>query len=141
MALVQGSVFALPFGDASFEGAVSGFVLRNLRDLRSAFAEVARVLRPGAAVAFVDITEPGHPLVRSLFRAYFDRAAPTLGRLVGRGEAYAYLVSSLAQLPPPQEVCRLLEGAGFERCRARPLTSGVATLFTGRRSATPHSGG
>jgi demethylmenaquinone methyltransferase / 2-methoxy-6-polyprenyl-1,4-benzoquinol methylase len=134
VALVQGSAFRLPFADASFGGAVSGFVLRNLDDLPTAFSEVARVLRRGAGVAFVDITQPSRPALRRLFDAYFIRAAPGLGALVGKREAYRYLVASLGQLPPSPEVCGMLETVGFDRCATRPLTGGVVTLFSAIRS-------
>jgi demethylmenaquinone methyltransferase/2-methoxy-6-polyprenyl-1,4-benzoquinol methylase len=133
--LVQGSAFALPFRDRSFTGAVSGFVLRNLDDVPLAFRELARVLDPGAPVALVDITEPRNPVLRRLFDGYFGAVAPALGGAVGKREAYRYLVESLAQLPPPKKVLTLLERAGFEGCRARALTGGMVTLFTGNRAA------
>jgi demethylmenaquinone methyltransferase / 2-methoxy-6-polyprenyl-1,4-benzoquinol methylase len=133
LSLVQGSAFRLPFGDAIFGGAVSAFVLRNLDDLPGAFAELARVVAPGGGLAVVDITEPARPRVRKLFDAYFETAAPALGALVGRRAEYRYLVRSLAQLPPPEEICRMLDGAGFHRCSARPLTGGMVTLFTAVR--------
>jgi demethylmenaquinone methyltransferase/2-methoxy-6-polyprenyl-1,4-benzoquinol methylase len=134
LALVQGSAFALPFRDAAFSGAVSGFVLRNLDDLSLAFRELARVLQVGANVALVDITEPKNRFVRRLFDGYFGTLAPALGGAVGKREAYRYLVGSLAQLPPPKEVMNLLEEAGFEGCRARGLTGGMVTLFTANRA-------
>ncbi len=128
--LVQGSAFALPFGDRSFDAAMSGFVLRNLHDLPGAFAELHRVVVPGGSMALVDITEPARPALRRAFDAYFGTVAPVLGALVGKGEEYRYLVRSLAQIPPSATVRRLLEEAGFERCEARPLTGGTVTLFT-----------
>ena len=131
--LVRGSAFSLPFADASFAGAVSGFVLRNLDDLEGAFAELARVVRPGGSLALVDITEPSRPALRTAFRAYFDAVAPALGGLVGKREAYRYLTRSLAQVPPPSEVTAMLGEAGFVDSAARPLTGGIVTLFTGRR--------
>ena len=133
MTLVEGSAFGLPFAVGTFDAAVSGFVLRNLEDLGAAFVELARVVRPGGAIALVDITEPGHPVVRRIFDAYFRTAAPALGSLVGKRRAYSYLVRSLAQLPPPPVTCAMLAAAGFEDCHAKPLTGGIATLFTGRR--------
>ncbi len=51
-ALVQ----ALPFEDASFDGAVGMNVLHHVDDLDAACRELARVLRPGARAAF---SEPG----------------------------------------------------------------------------------
>jgi demethylmenaquinone methyltransferase/2-methoxy-6-polyprenyl-1,4-benzoquinol methylase len=130
---VEATAMRLPFRDEAFDAVVSAFVLRNLSDLRGAFAEVARVLAPGGQVALCDITGPTHPLLRRAFHLYFGSVAPAAGALVGRGDAYRYLVRSLAHLPPPPEVCALLAQAGLRDCRARPLTGGIVTLFTARR--------
>ncbi|MFL5797466.1 MAG: ubiquinone/menaquinone biosynthesis methyltransferase [Actinomycetota bacterium] len=132
--LVQGSAFRLPFADSVFGGAVSAFVLRNLDDLPAAFRELARVLRSGAGISLVDITEPSNPLQRKLFDAYFRVAAPAVGGLVGRRAAYRYLVRSLAHLPPPAEVGHLLVDAGCEGVRWRSLAPGMVTLWTARRA-------
>lgn len=135
VSLVQGSAFRLPFADSSFGGAVSAFVLRNLNDLPGAFAELGRVVAPGGRVALVDITGPTRPVLRKLFDAYFGTAAPTLGALVGKRDEYRYLVRSLAQLPPPDEVSAMLRVAGFADCTARPLTAGIVTLVSATRQA------
>lgn len=130
---VQASAFALPFADGSLDAATSGFVLRNLDDLAGAFSELARVLRPGAPVALVDATEPASPAFRRLFDRYFAVAAPALGTLVGRRDAYRYLVRSLAHLPDRGELCRMLEAAGFEGASFRSFAGGAATLWIARR--------
>src|SRR4029077_20427936 len=44
--LVRGSAFGLPFRDGAFGAVASAFVLRNLDDLPSAFAEMSRVTCP-----------------------------------------------------------------------------------------------
>ena len=131
--LLQASAFRLPFADRAFDAAVSAFVLRNLQDLEGAFVELARVVRAGGVIALVDITEPRNPVVRRAFDAYFAVAAPALGSLVGRRDAYRYLVRSLAQLPPPDVVRGLLRSAGFAEVRARTLAPGTVTLFTATR--------
>jgi demethylmenaquinone methyltransferase/2-methoxy-6-polyprenyl-1,4-benzoquinol methylase len=130
LSYVQGSAFRLPFRSGSFDGALSGFVLRNLEDLPAAFEELARIMRSGGRISLVDITEPGHPLFRGLFDVYFRTAAPALGALVGRAGAYRYLVGSLGQIPPPEEVIEMLASAGFAGAAARRLTGGMVTLFT-----------
>lgn len=131
--LVQGSAFALPFRDGAFDAIASAFVLRNLSDLPGAFAELARVAAPGGRLAIVDITEPSASVLRRPFDLYFGTAAPALGAVFGKREAYRYLARSLAQLPSPQEVVTLLEEAGFRPAAARPLTGGMVTLFTAAR--------
>lgn len=130
---VRGSAFRLPFASDTFDAATSAFVLRNLLDLRAAFAELARVVRPGGRIALVDITEPPSPVLRGLFDTYFSVAAPALGSLVGHRDAYRYLARSVAHLPPATDLCANLRRAGFTTARARPLTGGMVTLFSGRR--------
>jgi demethylmenaquinone methyltransferase/2-methoxy-6-polyprenyl-1,4-benzoquinol methylase len=131
--LVEGNAFRLPFRAEAFDGALSGFVLRNLRDLPAAFDEMARVLRPGVRVALVDVTGPTRPVLRHGFDAYFGIVAPAAGRLVGKEREYRYLVRSLGHLPPAPEVCAMLRRSGFARVESRPLTGGVVTLFTAMR--------
>jgi len=130
---VEGNAMALPFSTGAFDGALSGFVLRNLRDLEAAFDELARVVRAGGRVALVDITGPTRPFLRRGFDAVFSTLAPLAGRAVGREREYRYLVGSLAHLPPVPELRAKLERAGFADVRARPLTGGVVTLLTGTR--------
>jgi demethylmenaquinone methyltransferase / 2-methoxy-6-polyprenyl-1,4-benzoquinol methylase len=132
--LAQGSAFRLPFADGSFGGVASAFVLRNLNDLEAAFGEMRRVVAPGGGLSLLDITEPSHPLMRRLFDAYFRRAAPALGSLIGKRGEYSYLVRSLSHLPPAEEMVGRLQRAGFGNCAARPLTGGMVTLFTGERA-------
>jgi len=129
---VRGSAFRLPFASGTFDAATSAFVLRNLLDLPGAFAELARVLRPGGRLALVDITEPPSAALRRLFDAYFGVAAPALGSLVGHRDAYRYLARSVAHLPPATDLCAGLRRAGFAQARARPLTGGMVTLFSAR---------
>jgi SAM-dependent methyltransferase len=48
--VVQGSVTALPYGDASFDLVCSFKVLAHVADIETALAEMARVTRPGGHV-------------------------------------------------------------------------------------------
>src|SRR5205814_294283 len=119
-----------------FAVAVSGFVLRNLDDLPAAFAELHRVVRPGGAVALVDIGEPPNVLVRTLFDGYLGTAAWAWGSLAGRRSEYRYLVESLTRLPSPPIICGLLRLAGFSDPSSQRLTGGVVTLFTATKAGS-----
>ena len=55
----EGDALALPFADDLFDAACSGFMMRNVIDMRVAFAEQARVVRPGGRVVCLEITRPG----------------------------------------------------------------------------------
>jgi demethylmenaquinone methyltransferase / 2-methoxy-6-polyprenyl-1,4-benzoquinol methylase len=135
IALVRGSAARLPFVDAAFRGAISAFALRNVDDLEGTFAELARVLAPGAALALLDISTPTRPVLRRLFAVYFRIIPPAFGSLVGRRTAYRYLARSVEQLPPGGTLCRMLRTAGFTGCRTRPLSGGVITLVSATRGA------
>jgi SAM-dependent methyltransferase len=50
----QASATALPFADASFDGAYMLHVGMNIADKKSVFAEVRRVLKPGGAFGIYD---------------------------------------------------------------------------------------
>jgi ubiquinone/menaquinone biosynthesis C-methylase UbiE len=67
----------LPFGDASFDLVLGHAVLHHLPDLRRAFAEFRRVLRPGGVVLFAG--EPSHHGDR--LAAYPKRAAAAVAPL------------------------------------------------------------
>lgn len=76
--IVQGSVGALPFGDAVFDAVVCSDVLYHLDDDGGALREIFRVLRPGGAVV---INVPAHRWLWSYHdvtvhgRRRYDRAA------------------------------------------------------------------
>jgi ubiquinone/menaquinone biosynthesis C-methylase UbiE len=53
--LVEGDVAALPFGDASFDLVVSSFSAHHWPDAEAGFAEIRRVLRPGATALVYDL--------------------------------------------------------------------------------------
>jgi SAM-dependent methyltransferase len=48
---VQGDVAALPFPDGSFDAVIAAEVLEHIPDDEQAFAEIARIVRPGGRVA------------------------------------------------------------------------------------------
>ncbi|MBV8083611.1 MAG: ubiquinone/menaquinone biosynthesis methyltransferase [Chloroflexi bacterium] len=139
--LVQASAFTLPFGNGAFDAAVSGFVLRNLNDIEGAMRELARVVKPGGRIALLDAIEPPPGPGKLAFHVYFRAVAPTLGALFGKRQAYSYLRDSLVQIPPAEDMCRLLTIAGFDQPRATLLSLGSIALFEGVRAAPSPSAG
>lgn len=132
--LVQADVLRLPVRDGGADGVTCGFALRNVVSLDAFFAELARVVRPGGAVALLDASEPEGGVLRAGHHLYFHKVVPAIGGLLSDREAYAYLPRSLAYLPPPAELVRMLGAAGFPDTRRIALTAGAAQLLVGRRA-------
>jgi demethylmenaquinone methyltransferase/2-methoxy-6-polyprenyl-1,4-benzoquinol methylase len=133
-ALVRADALRLPVADASADGIVSGFALRNFVDLARFFRECARVLRRGGRLAALETGEPAGPLLRAGHDLWFRRVVPFVGgRLAGDAEAYRYLPRSTAYLPPPDDLLVLVETAGFTGVERRTFTAGAVQLVTGTR--------
>lgn len=69
----QGSVYELPFGDATFDVAVAHFVLEHVSEPLRALTEIRRVLRPGGIVAIKDPYYPAfvfRPLIPPIERGW-----------------------------------------------------------------------
>ena len=139
--LARASAQALPFRDASFDVAMSAFVVRNLPDLPAAFRELRRCLAPGGTLLTLEITEPTHPLVRSGFHTYFDAMVPFLGALVGSEGPYRYLPESLRHLPDRAGMLHLLRSAGFARAIAVPQSLGIVTAYLAEVEEPTPTGG
>ena len=127
-----GDAMALPVSDASFDAATIAFGMRNLPDYERGFAEMMRAVRPDGIVACLEIARPASAIGR-LGRVWFEKTVPRMGRMVGQGHAYRYLVASVQAYPPPDRIATIMERAGLVDVAWMPLTFGMVTLHVGRR--------
>jgi demethylmenaquinone methyltransferase/2-methoxy-6-polyprenyl-1,4-benzoquinol methylase len=133
--LVRADILRLPLADGAADGALCGFALRNVVDIPGCLRETARVLRPGGRIGFLEVAEPGNPLLRRGHALYFRRVVPLVGGLLSDRDAYRYLPASAAWLPPPAELLAILRDAGFSAVHRQSLGGGAAQLLTGTRAA------
>ncbi len=129
--MVEGDAERLPFDDEAFGAITCGFGVRNFEDLAAGLREMHRVLRLGGGVYVLEFSmpRPGSWL-GGLYRFYFRRILPAIGRLVSRdARAYAYLPESVGEFPYGERFCALLTEAGFVEPRRTVLMGGIATIY------------
>jgi demethylmenaquinone methyltransferase/2-methoxy-6-polyprenyl-1,4-benzoquinol methylase len=128
--LLEGDALELPFPAGAFDIVVSAFVLRNLADIRKGLGEMHRVLRPGGIVAILDFSMPQNAFLGAIYRFYFLKMLPRLGRWIsGVDGAYQYLPNSVQSFEAPDVLKVLMMQAGFADVEYRLLTGGIAVLL------------
>lgn len=132
--LVRGDAMQAPLPAASVDAATIAFGIRNVEDPRRTLAELHRVVRPGGRIAILEFGMPTAPGLGPLYRWYFRRVLPAVGRLVSRHDsAYTYLPASVGAFPSGAAFCALLEEAGFVDTRTVRMLLGVVHLYSATR--------
>jgi|WetSurMetagenome_2_1015567.scaffolds.fasta_scaffold197874_2 demethylmenaquinone methyltransferase / 2-methoxy-6-polyprenyl-1,4-benzoquinol methylase len=130
--LLEADALLLPFADASFDVVVSAFVLRNLADIDRGLQEMRRILRPGGVMSVLDFGMPRMPVLAPIYRFYFLRVLPKLGKIISGVEGpYGYLPASVQSFPSAETLKEKAELAGFQNVKFKLLTGGVAVLLLG----------
>ena len=126
-----------PFPDASVDGVVCGYALRNFTDLAAVLAEAARVVRPGGRIAALNVSAPDSSLLAAGHRLWFGHVVPAIGAALSDAEAYRYLPRSTAYLPGGPALRRLFAEVGFSTVGRRQLHGGLSQLLTATRRGLP----
>lgn len=128
-----GDALQLPFDDNTFDACLSAFMMRNVVDVPQAFREQQRVIRPGARVVCLEVTQPATPLFRELFAIYFGHFVPAIGGLISEGDAYAYLPASVWNFLTPPELAGVMREAGQHDVTYHKLALGTVTVHVGAK--------
>ena len=122
----------LPFPDNTFDAVTSGYLMRNVVDVRRAWTEQRRVLKPGGRVVCLDTTPPPRNLLRPFIEFHLHRVIPALGRLVaGASDAYTYLPDSTENFLSAGRLAERMTEAGFREVRFRRLMFGTMAIHWG----------
>ena len=128
----EADVMALPFSDATFDGAIMGFSMRNVVDIVATIREARRVLKPGARFVNLDVSKAPNPLFKRGFDMYFYGVVPLIGGLVGGSKsAYRYLPNSLTNHPNADELAERFVAAGMHDVRYVRLAGGAIAAHVG----------
>ncbi len=124
----------LPYPDQSFDAVVSGFLLRNVSDIRQSLAEQYRVLKPGGRLVALDTTRPPQSLLTPLIKIHLHTIIPTLGQIIsGERDAYRYLPELNRSLPGSRAAGRAHVSRRLSQCRFPAPDVGYDSHSLGRK--------
>ena len=122
----------IPFASNTFDAVISGFLLRNVTDVRGCLAEQRRVLKPGGRLVALDTTPPPASPLTPLIRIHLHTIIPTLGGLItGEKEAYRYLPNTTEGFLQPEQLASRLDETGFQSVRFRRYMFGMVAIYWG----------
>jgi demethylmenaquinone methyltransferase / 2-methoxy-6-polyprenyl-1,4-benzoquinol methylase len=128
----------LPLPDASVDGVMVAFGVRNLVSVEDGLREFARVIRPGGKLVVLEFMTPQWQPFRGLYLFYFRRVLPLVGRALSRHDsAYRYLPESVLRFPEPPALAEQMRAAGFGSVDWEQMTGGIVAAHVGQRVGAP----
>ena len=128
--VLEADAMNLPLDDASYDAVTVAFGLRNMADYEKALREWHRILRPGGHLLVLDFSMLEN-ILATPYRLYLHHILPRVaGWLTGNSGAYDYLGESIEVFPRGEAFCELLRRAGFRDPSSRPLSMGIASIYT-----------
>lgn len=126
-----GDAATLPFESNTFDAVTVAFGVRNFENLEHGLSEIHRVLKPNGQAVILEFSMPERFPIKQLYALYFKHLLPAIGKAVSKdGNAYSYLPLSVEHFPKPKVFLRMLAEKGLENGMAKPLSFGIATLYT-----------
>jgi demethylmenaquinone methyltransferase/2-methoxy-6-polyprenyl-1,4-benzoquinol methylase len=138
--LVAGRGEQLPFAEATFDALTFTFLLRYVADPEATLAELARVLKPGGAVASLEFLLPRSLFWRFWWWLFTRLVLPAGGWLTGGREWFEvgrFLgpnISAHYRRYPVDWIVAAWRRAGFEDVGVRRMSLGGGLVMWGRRS-------
>ena len=134
---VEASADELPFGDGEFDALTFTYLLRYVEDPAATLRELARVVRPGGAIASLEFAVP-HGVWRPLWELYVRAGLPAAGAVIGSGwrEVGSFLGDSIRGFYSVWPESRLEEAwraAGVHDVRSRRLSLGGGIVTWGQK--------
>ncbi|MBV9661350.1 MAG: class I SAM-dependent methyltransferase [Acidimicrobiales bacterium] len=141
IALVVGRAEELPFRSGTFDALSFTYLLRYVADPQATLQEMARVVKPGGAVASLEFLVPAGPVWHPLWLLYTEVVLPAAGYLTGGREWFRvgrFLGPSISghyRRYPVSWHADAWRRAGIEDVLTRRMSLGGGLVMSGRKSA------
>lgn len=131
---VGSDTLALPFANDYFDAVTSGFLMRNVIDVRGAFREQLRVTKPGGRVVVLESSPPKRNVLRPFIQFHLNYVIPTLGKLIaGESDAYTYLPDSTKQFQSPESLATIMWEEGYTNVYYKLFMFGTVAVHVGQK--------
>lgn len=128
----------LPFADATFDAVTSGYLVRNVIDVRRALEEQMRVVKPGGRVVCLETSPAQRNALRPFVLFHLNFVIPLLGYLIARNRAaYLYLPKSTQAFMTPDQLAAIMESIGLKEVSYRRFMLGTMAVHVGVRPEEP----
>ena len=132
--MIVGDSEEMPFEDNTFDAITVSFGVRNFANLEKGIQEIARVLKSTGVLVILETSNPTKFPFKQGYKVYTNIAFPIIGKLFSKDKiAYSYLSESANSFPFGEAFNNILQKNGFSNTIAKPVTFGVATIYTARK--------
>ena len=137
--LTRGFAQALPFKSNQFDFVTMGIALRHVPDLKAAFSEYYRVLKPGGQIWILESHVPKSPIGHALTKLVWAKLIPGM-TLWSTGSRDAKLLmdyywDTIDQCVEPPEIVAVLKEVGLQDARSNLIVPGAFLEYRGRKPA------
>lgn len=134
--MILGDGENLPFDDEKFDAVTVAFGVRNFENLTKGLKEILRVLKKDGTLLILETSIPEKFPYKQVYDFYTRYLLPLMGRIGARNHlAYRYLCKSAKHFPYGSAFVKILKEVGFQHVQCKPLTFGVASIYSTRKKA------
>jgi demethylmenaquinone methyltransferase/2-methoxy-6-polyprenyl-1,4-benzoquinol methylase len=132
--MIVGDSEEMPFDDGTFDAITVSFGVRNFANLNKGIKEIARVLKSTGVLVILETSNPVKFPFKQGYKLYTNLFLPVVGKLFSKDKvAYSYLSESANSFPFGETFNNILKRNGFTTTEYKPVTFGVATIYTARK--------
>ena len=136
--LSRGVAQALPFMSEYFDFVTMGIALRHVSDLKAAFSEYCRVLKPGGTLWILESHVPRSGIGHELTKFVWAKVIPGLTYLTTRSrdakELMDYYWDTIDQCVEPTQVVEAMRAGGFDSARSKVVVPGAFCEYIGMKA-------
>ena len=128
----QGDIEHMPITSNTADVIVSNCVLNLVPNKNAVMKDIYRVLKPGGRVIVLEFSHPIDKVTEKVYDFYSFKLLPKIGKFVAKDEdSYRYLAESIRMHPKQDELKKMMENAGLERCEYFNMSQGIVAIHRG----------